>query len=104
MFYKNWPYWLKGGVIGVTISLIFFVLMMVVPDSVFESMGKIFELIIMAFAMPIGLAGFLLIWGSNGPPDFLNNVVLQIILDLLFWFLIGALISKIYYKMNKNNS
>lgn len=116
MFYKNWPYWLKGGVVGLIIGICVFV-------SVFPAISSdqsidffrttlIFPGIILYFLIYSDCAGAWLLEGLGGGKglepmwcsDFYIGVFIVLIVNLVFYFIAGAIIGLIYGKIkNKNN-
>lgn len=69
MFYKNWPYWLKGGIIGIILE-------------------PIYTLILSLFA---GISFILYYSDMNG--DFHSELL---VVPIILFFIIGAILGFIY--------
>ena len=99
---KKYLYYFLWGIVLVTISLlcllIYFLVSEPAPDSRF--LGLIYTFIAV-IGLPIGLGGWLFIWGDNGPPLFLENFFSQLVLGLILWFLVGLVLGFIYKKIRK---
>jgi|SRR3989344_1029956 len=97
MFWKNWPYWLRGGVVGAGVTLISWALtnactkIIVVPG--YDGLG--FE------CLP-----FALIWFPFWPFDVLTSLpdILYIFIGTIFWFVVGSLIGLIIGKLKSKKS
>ena len=88
---KNWPAWLKGGIIGAIISLLvslsyFFLIQLGFGVPTF-----------FLFELPIKVASFIFGWGQvlTG----LRVYVSALIFSPIFYFIIGALIGLIISKI-----
>ncbi len=59
------------------------------------------ESIVEFIASPISLGGWILIWGDNGPPNFLDSTLWQATIVLVFCFAVGSIIGLIVGKLRK---
>jgi hypothetical protein len=104
MFYKNWPYWLKGGII---MDLIIVILALFFYWFRFISIDISF-LVAFLLSMP----GTFLISGGTGCFDAPCSVIisdngirmaLTITSNVMVYFIIGSIIGLIYGKIKKRN-
>ena len=56
--------------------------------AAYAGLGSFFSLI----AVPIGILGWLLIWGDSGTPPWAESISLHLVFGLCFYGVIGALI------------
>jgi len=90
---KDWPYWLKGGVIGVSIYIIFIILILTIYKPLFDScrhMGCNSDWIIILIGFPIILIPF--------QYYFMSGVSILVFFQ---YFLLGALLGYIYGRIKK---
>ena len=99
MGWKNWSYWLRGGIILGGIPLVLYLLTMAFV-FVFPPLAQVFSLISSVFYLPYFLivAGFELNFLSDGGFGF---NIWGLILFFVFWFIIGAIIGLIIGKVKK---
>ncbi|OGZ78174.1 MAG: hypothetical protein A2358_02385 [Candidatus Staskawiczbacteria bacterium RIFOXYB1_FULL_37_44] len=106
MFYKNWPYWLKGGIILDLLIIIAFLIYrffsifssLLILEILFPSTLLIRELSIKCF-----LAGYM---GDRSicPISLQTFQIILLISSIIFYFIVGAIIGLIYGKIkNKSN-
>src|SRR3989344_3149333 len=117
MFWKKWPYWLRGGVIGAGITLILIAIMSVLSllnldDSLIVLTiigptilipGLILSSILDTMLPLVSLSRF--IAQISNYNDFLQFIIIGIIASA-FWFFSGSLIGALvgYIKSRKKNS
>ncbi len=98
MDWRKWPYWLRGGLIGILIGILIFFLAIIFPNPIFA----LFELFLFLLIIIFGIAGL-----CDKIPflrDEICNIeegfsLTQIIILILSWFVIGAIIRLIYGKI-----
>jgi hypothetical protein len=84
MIWKDWPYWLKGGVIGLIILLILYILAISTPSS---DMGNIFSWTILMIGIPI-----IRIIG--------DLPILFYIIFFIYFFILGSIIGWVFGKIS----
>jgi hypothetical protein len=103
MAWKDWPYWLRGGIIGIIVMISYAVLGWVVTRIMLLTIGDI----------PKGLPDIMYMIGST--PDFLAMIVCKgycigeegmagIITAPISWFIDGAIIGFIVGKIKSKNN
>lgn len=114
MGWKNYPIWLRGGIIAVLVSLIAFILNLdfindllftsaVTPDGydkypILAMIQGMIHTILAIIASPIEILGWLFIWGDNFKGGS-NTLVMIYILGLILSFIVGAIIGLIIGKI-----
>jgi len=95
MSWRDWPAWLKGGVIGAVLSLITSIIYVL-----FVNLGFGVPLFIL-FEIPIRIVSFIFNWGQviQGWRVYLGIFIF----NPVFYFIIGALIGFIINKINKRS-
>ena len=97
MGWKNWSYWLKGGIIGLVIFLIITVLFQLLTSSI--SVVPTRSNLFVYFLMP-GIISALMWCGDcqakGGEPIMISMMV---VISIITYFLIGAIIGYIYGKI-----
>ncbi len=110
------PYWLKGGLIGLTISIVSFLILYILPMSEYGksilNIGPLIKIIsfdsvipirlgvIIGFiAYPVTSGGFWFIWGDSLPSILAGWIGL--ILGWIVVFVIGAVIGLCYGKIKE---
>lgn len=83
MGWKDWPYWLKGGIIGVILLLILSLFAVATPKS---DMGNVFSWAIILIAFPFMLT-------------YEDSQMLNFILFPIYFFILGAIIGWIVGKI-----
>lgn len=98
MIWKNWPYWLRGGIIGGGVTLIFAILTQFCEYLVVTPGYTGLGLECLPFAIP-----FIPLWPFNSFLKFSN--ILFILLACITWFLIGSFIGLLirYIKLKKKS-
>lgn len=104
MFYKNWPYWLKGGVISVLIALMFTSIFLDegIYGGGFMNFGFAASMLVLAF-LPMSLfcAFFSLrCWDMGSYAQF---ILLGLSFNIIFYFIVGVIIGFVYGKIKKIN-
>ena len=98
---KKLPYWLKGGLMVLIISVIGLLI-----SAVMDYFGYNYEtnllFLIIWISHPVTILGYLLIWGDNYSPAFLSNEIVNVILGWMILFLIGSIGGFIYGKIKNN--
>lgn len=102
MGWKNWSYWLKGGIVAVIISII----LLIIPFLLFlfitvdGYIGTIFFYIYF-ISLRISIFPAFLMRFVQGASDSsaINVTMLIVIISLITWFVIGAIIGWIYGKI-----
>lgn len=105
-------YYFLWGIIPVGISVICFAISFLIDRSglvyTTSDMGIIstifgtLEFMVMVIALPVGLLGWLLIWGDNGPPGlFQTYPYLELAAGFVLWFLLGIVACFIYRAIKK---
>ena len=51
-------------------------------------------------AAPIGVVGYLLVWGDNGPPEWAQQHLIHVAFGLLFYGAVGAGFGLVYWSLN----
>ena len=97
-FYKNWPLWLKTGVITTIAALIGILLVVLTPWPIFEKLWFVFMPLLAVVSFPILALSRIINWGEG---SFLSNVYLQMVISLIFWFIIGGLVGFITAEIKK---
>lgn len=87
MTWKNWPVWLKGGLIGAIAFLAFAITSVITNNPFLRSVGEFLEGIYLVRALLTGTIIELKIYWFGW------------IYSILVWFLIGALIGRIISKV-----
>lgn len=105
MFWKNWPYWLKGGVIGLIILFISFLYVEADPGKFFRSLNLVD---IDKFLWPIPVLFFisysiLIVFLNMGICLKYWSIlcILPIVLNFVIFFIFGAIAGLIYGKIKK---
>ncbi|MEK6984284.1 MAG: hypothetical protein AABX33_06955 [Nanoarchaeota archaeon] len=94
MSWKDWPYWLKAGIIGLSvgISLLILFVFLAMEDRYFNS-----PIIIIFAPIILAITG---ICGENNPYcAWTTALFVGLLLYPLFFFLIGVLIGRITLKL-----
>lgn len=111
MFWKNWPYWLKGGIIMNAIMAILIVLFYCLERLGFISIDISFLVTFLSFIPGAFLISpFLGGWSCfnmDGPCSIIvsNNIrtILIIVSNIIAYFIIGAVVGLIYGKIKNKN-
>lgn len=98
MGWRKWPYWLRGGIIGILMGLFIFFIAPIFPNPIFA----LSELFLFLLVILFGISGL-----CDKIPflrDEICNIeegfsLTQIIILILSWFVIGAIIGLIYGKI-----
>ncbi|MDO8564349.1 MAG: hypothetical protein Q7R87_05050 [Nanoarchaeota archaeon] len=92
MAWKDWSYWLRGGII---LSIIFavFLLLALYLDSTYGGHPGLSFLLLMPVALLIKVNGL----------NTMSFMMVAIPLSLIFWFAMGTLIGWIYGKLKNRN-
>ena len=88
MNWKKLPYWVKGGLIGVVAISSSLILNKLFPDF-----ANPISLVVSLFLFPLGL----LFFGAFYLPQWI------IIVEYIYFFLLGAIIGKIYEKIKSRS-
>jgi hypothetical protein len=104
MGWKNWPSWLKGGVILASINLIILLIILVLSKIIFgpaQSNGSPawFAPIIFLFLVIISIPAELLGNYFRSDMGFPNS--LGLIVSIIFYFIVGAIIGWLIGKFKK---
>lgn len=101
MSWKNWPSWLKGGVIAIEIDLIILVILFI---GLFISSGE--EFMYDVFFPLLGITQLFIssfLYFTGGIGEALDIFIkISILSGLVTWFLIGALIGLVVGKIKEN--
>jgi len=114
MGWSDWPYWLKGGIIGVTYAVILTIYFFYSPFrlSSIPIIGFLFTIISYIFNFPfiliLGLSfygfSFLVLFGVSGlAPDIYFHLEIMITSSILY-FIIGSIIGLIYGKIKSRKN
>ncbi len=101
MSWKNWPYWLKGGIIGVGVVLIssFIIggITGIAPDNIIINLFYIFLIpgIIILAVMRFKTYGY------EMPDMTFFEYVLMAVISIIPYFIIGAIIGWVYGRFKK---
>ncbi len=98
MGWKNLPYWLKGGILGAVISVIFFIPLVLEGMIVRLRFPKWFEFVFGMLHLPAVYIGLGII-GATSKYEIWFFYLLGFFVDLLIYFLIGAFIGWIIGKI-----
>jgi hypothetical protein len=92
---RNWPYWIKGGMIGLVIPLFAFILMMFVDEL--PAFLNIVFLPVVPVVLILPLV-FIALGDSINQQSTAEAIASIVTIGFLFigWFLIGAIVGKIY--------
>ena len=119
MIWKNWPRWLKGGIIFTAIFYIFAILLIIFsivtlrnspPSTPFDFLGIVFLIMILfllpliIFAMLFGIAPENIFSGMTPSFGQIIILILGLLLNTLFIFLVGALIGWFFGKIKSKNN
>jgi hypothetical protein len=108
MFWKNLPYWLKGGIIFVFVVILLFLLALFVQGVLFNSIPVFVFLIFMPgyiLTKFVTLGKCYFYFMSPPPPNCPldkipgSEMLLVIILNFIFYFFTGAILSLIHKKL-----
>jgi hypothetical protein len=97
MFYKNWPYWLKGGIIAVLLFILVFIFSLFLqphcPNKALGGCGLVIE----PFMYTL-IPGWIIV-------DFIDdrNVYVGFLTSFIVYFSFGALIGLIHKKFKEIN-
>jgi len=95
MGWKNWPSWLKGGIIFSIIYIVLFLTLFKIDD---------FGIITFVFSPGLWLYGlYVLITGYGIGMDANLKYTLFVIISILCWFIIGVIIGWIVGKIRNRN-
>lgn len=110
--WKNWPYWLRGGIIAVIFFIIFFTIIFHALITQKNSIGddsiwliktidflRVIKIIIAFPIVVIFLPSFI----SDDAPTLSQNLMFNTIL-YLYIFILGALVGWIYGKIKKRKN
>lgn len=105
MNWKNWPYWLRGGVIGSIAGIVSLLLGDWCSSSLLAKMpgNDLADFRCLIFYGPGLLLGLAPIWFPQAP-DFLSLPFVSNISDIAMWFIAGALIGGITSFFKKKSS
>ncbi len=96
MFYKNWPYWLKGGVLLAILCLLLSLLLLI-PSKIIDSSSLIENIIFLPqiFGFYIAVIAGMVSFAEKAqfPYIFITTV------NIIFYFIIGAIIGLIFEKI-----
>jgi len=95
MSWKNWPGWLKGGLVGIFMPYVFYILAFAISPNDAASNYFSWILIFLAF-WPIALIEILIQKQLSGLPFYF-------LFSTLFYFLVGAIIGIIIRKLKSKN-
>lgn len=107
MFYKNWPYWLKGGIISIITMVILMGLAYWLPVWFSINIDISFLLAFLVFAPTAILASLVGLGGCfnmDGPCSLGGGdsaFIIMIILNMAGYFIVGAIIGLIYGKIKR---
>ena len=94
MGWKNWPYWLRGGIIFSIIYLIIFIILKLIPCDSTGYLG--------GSCLGLGILTLVLLSPASGILNLLNldnsNLISVFLLALICYFIIGALIVSVINK------
>ena len=109
MFYKNWPYWLKGGAISILVFVLVFIISLFIKASEPSCpAGALCNVILVIEPYRYALLPVWVIirfsWQFiSGKEVYYNffeeNIFLMFIASAVFYFIIGAIIGLIYGKI-----
>ena len=94
MSWKNWPYWLKGGIILDVVYLL--VVSMYVITFLIENISQSIFILLYFISFPAFLILRLIEYDSH------NVITYTIIISFLIYFILGALIGLIYGKIKNS--
>lgn len=103
-FWKNWPYWLRGGVIGGGVTLLY-VLLVYSCDyttSGYSSLDCGLTFLVFGPIYPIFLLGVFFVGTLDIPSPFETLMMISVVAWLIIGALIGLLVG--YLKSRKKNS
>lgn len=105
--WKNLPYWLRGGIVGSSLNILLFVLILVIA-KIFGDYALILAFTIVPFVSPFFFGVSPLFFLDLSLPYNLNipffvYQFLNILIPLIVYFVIGAIIGWIYGKIKVRN-
>lgn len=110
MFYKNWPYWLKGGLLGIIAMAVLIIILIPFGRSGWFITTPIYYYdwvflpgIIVGFWLP-DLTLFIKFWGFKTPYEINTySIILArtivVVISVFIYFISGAIIGLIYGKI-----
>lgn len=95
MLWKNWPYWLKGGLIGaITVSTVEIIDSLILPAlCLYEQSSK--ALNVLGCIFPSRIANIPLMYLGL----FFGSRIVDLILAIIFYFAVGAIVGWIVGKI-----
>jgi len=107
MGWKDLPYWLKGGLIGVIVAFFSSLIVQLVELNNLGIIREIFAWLNLPGLIIAAFTGFFRIdfFGGFGstPAETLKSIIVVFIFNVLFYFLIGALVGAIVGKVKSKN-
>lgn len=102
MFWKNWPSWIKGGVWGIIISLLFVPIFLYQAGhgGGFMNFGYATAMLVLAF-LPMSLFCAFFSLKCWDIPSLVQFISLGICFNIVFYFVVGAIVGFIYGNFKK---
>jgi hypothetical protein len=102
MGFKEWPSWVKGGVIFLLINVLFLIVLFIIDARCFDDLNcrNSDNVLVNIFSIFLGVSnviGWLFVFGDGGT-DF-SRLITIVIISFILSFLVGALIGWIVGKM-----
>ena len=111
MSWKDWPYWLRGGLIGLIIPVAILIIGIIVIIELLKDGGgfafnvpAIFVILVLIFILssPVILVSTIFKIHILSDTNFYSSIILSVIISLPIYFIIGAIIGFIYGKFKRN--
>jgi len=97
MNWKSWPYWVRGGIIGVLLCIVFILLIFTYQSTIKGSAGWLTPLELFTFVSSLPLQEFVF-WPLLGHGDNIFEEELAIPTTIISWFIVGVVFGYLYGK------
>lgn len=97
MNWKSWPYWVKGGILGGSVGLVFALGLWTCTGKSYSGYSGFGGLICLPWALPV-VALIYLTGGAWGFPSSISALNSPFFLNVAIWAIVGSLLGYLYGK------